>query len=135
MGGFRDGQRFNFLASAAGDVSDLSICRPAGCLRPAFSLAQVRKPGAAVVMADQALPELKPDVAPFRGAGGVAADAEYKCPQHAAFGEAVPSQPGGQVRCVERAYGQSGIRFFPHQRHCFLPLSRPGPRVGTPAGR
>lgn len=78
-------------------------------------------------MAAQALPELKPDVAQLRGAGGVAADAEYKCTQHAAFGEAVPSQLGGQVLSVARAYGPSGIRVFPHQRHCFLPLRRQSP--------
>ncbi|WP_210531087.1 hypothetical protein [Pantoea ananatis] len=108
---------------------------PEGCTRPRFSLAQVRKPGAAVVVAAQALPELKPDVAQLRGTGCVAADAEYKCPQHAAFGEAVPLQPGCQVLSVERAYGPSGIRVFPHQRLCFLPLRRQSPRGGAPAGR
>ncbi|WP_264228724.1 hypothetical protein [Pantoea ananatis] len=109
---------------------------PEGCTRPRFSLAQVRKPSAAVVVAAQALPEFKPDVAQLRGTGCVAADAEYKCPQHAAFGEAVPLQPGGQVLSVERAYGPSGIRVFPHQRHCILPLRPPACRAVAPhAGR
>ncbi|MDQ0627642.1 hypothetical protein QFZ44_000218 [Pantoea agglomerans] len=93
--------------------SGLSAGRPAGCTRPPFSLAQVRKPGAAVVVAAQALPELKPDVVQFRRTRGVAADAKYKCPKHATFGEAVPSQPGGKVRCTERAHGPSDIRVFP----------------------
>lgn len=68
MTGFRDGPRFDFLASA---VNGLSAGRPAGCIRPLFSLAQVRKPGAAVVVAAQALTELKPGVAQLGGAGDV----------------------------------------------------------------
>ncbi|MDC7861404.1 hypothetical protein [Pantoea ananatis] len=95
MNGFRDGPRFIFLASASGGVSGMPEGGPAGCTRLPFRLAQVRKPGAAVVVAAQALPELEPDVAQLRETGGVATDAEYKCPQHAAFGEAVPPQPGG----------------------------------------
>ncbi|MGC1072786.1 ISNCY family transposase [Pantoea agglomerans] len=49
------------------------------------------------------------------------ADAEYKSPQHAAFGEAVPPQLGGQVRGAERVHGPSGICVFSHQSHCFFP--------------
>ncbi|NQE77578.1 hypothetical protein A8L50_22665 [Pantoea ananatis] len=131
MTGLRYGPHFNFLVSATGAVIGLPSGLPAGCTRPIFSLAQVRKPGAAVVVAVQALPELKLDVAKLWGTGAVAADVEYKCPQHAAFDEAVPPQPGGQVRCAERANGPSDIRIFPHQRHCFLPLRRQGPRGGT----
>ena len=83
-------------------------------------------------MTAQALPELEPDIAQLWGAGGVAADAEYKCPQRAAFGEAVLPQPGSQVRSAERAHGPAGIVVFPHQRHFFLPLRRQGPRDGAP---
>ncbi len=108
---------------------------PAGrlpdCTYPSFRLAQVRKPGAAIIVATQALPELEPDVAQFRGTGGIAADAEYKSLQRAAFGEAVPPQPGGQVRCAERAPEPSGISVFPHRYHCSLPSRRQGPRGGA----
>jgi len=62
---------------------------------PTFQL----RAGVAIVVAAQALPELEPDVAQLRGAGGVAADAEYKSPQRAALCEAVPTQPAGQAPC------------------------------------
>ncbi|KGI64899.1 hypothetical protein LA04_05625 [Enterobacter sp. UCD-UG_FMILLET] len=50
-------------------VSGLPTGRLPGCTHPPFRLTQVRKPGAVIIVAAQALPELKPNVAQFRSTG------------------------------------------------------------------
>lgn len=121
-----------FLASAAEAVTGLLTYSPPCGTRLPFHLAQVRKPGAAVVVTVQALPELEPDVAQLGGAWGTAADAEYKCPQCAAFGEAEVAQPVGQTGYAERGHSPSGIRAFLAECQCFLPSRQQGPRGDAP---